>query len=238
MFDIIIGHLNVDRYREKNLRYTIDYYTKHCPFANIIVVEQKTKTDLSMYSNVKHIAVDGFEYYSRSFGFNEGMKYSKKELNLLVDNDCILDPIVIENIEDFLVGEVFLPYNSCIDLDEITTNTFIDTGKITSRGTVRLGHNRCYGGAMFISKRAFDYVGGYEHLVGWGCEDNIFCIKCDRLIGITRIEGEWGMFHLWHPKAYDENYIKSQLYRNNYELMLKIQSMDKNQILEYISRHG
>jgi len=241
MFDVIIGHKSSDPYRDRNLHYVIEYYLDKAPECNVIIVEQHTDTDVSKYGErVKYIKIDtgNDELYSRSAGYNAGMEISDKELVLLVDNDCIVVPPVMNNIKS-LMGKhrALLPYNFCNDLSEKETLQLVDTS-VASKGTIRGGKNVCYGGSMFVYRDAFYEIGGYdEGFMGWGAEDTAFQHKLVTLVGLGRISGEYPMFHMYHPIASSIDWRRSEGYRKNRNLLDNIKAMTKSNLLEYINSY-
>jgi hypothetical protein len=233
-FDIIIGHHNKDIYRERNLKYVLGYYSKRCPDSNIIVVEQNSETDLKEFSSVNHVKINHGKLYNRGLGFNTGMKQVKNEMCLLVDNDCILDPKFLDNLGYYIKkSEFFIPYNIVIDLNEKETQYLISTNKIIG-GASRGGNNLCVGGSLFISKKAYNHIGGYEEFYGWGGEDECLYHKGKELIGISRIAGRFPMFHMYHPSAVNNSWINSRQYKDNVSILRKIEGMNKGELLNYL----
>ena len=72
---IIINHSNTHPSRDRNLRFVLERYHRILPGAEVIVVEQNTKTDLGNFEYInKHLTISSPEGYdfSRGYGFNEG----------------------------------------------------------------------------------------------------------------------------------------------------------------------
>lgn len=228
-----MGHSANDEFRNKNLAYTLGYYYKKCPYANIVLVEQNTNTILKEDPRITHIKLPTNTLYNRGKGFNEGMKHVTKNNVLLIDNDCVIDPTIINSINNHLVNNVFIPYNYCIDLNKMETDHLMKTNRVIG-GKSRGIKNACVGGALFISREAFDKVGGYEEFVGWGAEDECMFHKLNLMYGIARIQGEFPMFHLYHPSSASTTYLNSDFYKKNVELSNKIKSMDKSALIEYL----
>jgi hypothetical protein len=243
-FDIIIGHKSADEYRDRNLRYAISYYLKYCPGARIIIIEQHTDTDLSQFKEYKRVYYRKIdpghpEYYSRSAGFNAGMDLVRKPKVLLVDNDCIVVPSVMNNIESIMgKRRALIPYNYCKDLTRQNTRKLIETD-IALEGTDRGGgKDVCYGGAMFIDTDAYWEIGGYdEGFIGWGAEDTAFQHKAIQLIGLARIDGEYPMFHMWHPTASSVKWRLGEQYKKNVKLLDDIKAMGVEELKIHVSNY-
>jgi hypothetical protein len=243
-FDIVIGHSASDQFRDRNLRYVISYYLRHCPGSRIIIIEQHSDTDLSEFKEFKRVYYRKIdpghpEYYSRSAGFNAGMEIVRKEMVLLVDNDCIVIPPILNNIKS-IMGErrALIPYNYCKDLSQNSTDHLIKT-HVALEGTDRGGgKDVCYGGAMFIYTDSYWEIGGYdEGFIGWGAEDTAFQHKAINILGLGRISGEYPMFHMWHPTASSKEWRLGEQYKKNVQLLNHIKSMDKDQLLEYVKEY-
>lgn len=233
-FDIIIGHSKSDSFRDRNLQYVLTYYSKKCPNSKIIVVEQESVSILPNIPNLLHIKIPMVERYSRGLGFNVGSRYVEKEWMFLVDNDCILEPPVLQNIDKFIGNHgIYIPYNYCTDLSNDDTEHLVKTSKVTG-GIPRGGRNACVGGCMFVKKVVYNYLGGYEDLKGWGCEDEIFQYVANTIIGIGRIEGSYELFHMWHPSSSTKEYISSEGYKKNLKILEKIKKMTYQELISYI----
>ena len=82
MVDIIIPHSNIDKYRERNLFFVVQYYKLLLPNSNIIIVEQNTKTDISEIKQFvdTHILVRcNNDLFCKSLLLNEGYKKHKNK---------------------------------------------------------------------------------------------------------------------------------------------------------------
>ncbi len=234
MFDIVIGHSASDQYRNRNLAYTLGYYYRKCPQSKIIVVEQNTTTTIKTDSRVTHIKLAPKTLYNRGLGFNEGFKHIIGNSVLFVDNDCIIDPKILDNIKNHFTKDALIPYNLCIDLNKQETDHLIVTSKVVG-GMSRGGRNNCVGGALFISSDVFKSIRGYDELIGWGGEDECMFHKLSTLYKINRVQGNFPMFHLYHPSAVSKPYLDSPAYLKNLELVNKMKAMDKDTLLEYLN---
>ena len=244
-YDVIIGHYSSDEYRHRNLIYVINYYLKQTPdTTNIIITEQFTDTPIYQYiesvqsNRIIYKKIDSNQpAYSRSIGFNEGVRLSNKDTWLLVDNDCIVSPIILNNIEQFYMGNALIPYNDCIDLDNEQTLFTIENNNING-GTSRGGENACRGGSLFINRLTFNRVGGYDPgFIGWGGEDDALFCKLYVLSKVyrPRIDRVIPMFHMWHPRSVDMNWINGEIYQNNLALLNYIKKMSASEMTNYVN---
>lgn len=222
--------------RNRNLGFILKWWHHFRPDAKIIVVEQKTETDLTHLPFVEHIKLKHDHGYSRSMGFNEGIKTCDDGIHVLADNDCILHPDVMKNIEKDMEGtDYFIPYHWCHNLSEQETQGLC-SGQLPYghvKGSPR-GHQN-EGGIVMIKDEAYEKVGGFDPgFIGWGCEDSAFRVKCQKLVKMTR--GKGVMHHLNHTVEYAKG--QNPEYKKNNQLWGKIRNMSKEQTEDYIKSIG
>jgi predicted glycosyltransferase involved in capsule biosynthesis len=77
------------------------------------------------------------------------------------------------------------------------------------------------GGCIVVSRKAFDYVKGYDdRFIGWGEEDRAFEMSLATLVHpAIRLAGP--IYHLWHPWKEEEcfgqpNFMDNRLLCNRY----------------------
>jgi len=228
--EIIIPHQNSSSYRERNLRYTLNYYLESEAVSKVILVEQETETDIKLHDKFEHIMVKEDEhYFCRAALINEGAKWVESDIFGVVDNDCLIDKKVLENINKLTDDyDVFYPFHDINFLSEGHTRQLIRTGKIIQHEPdTRMHVNRYNGGAVFIRKKCFEAVKKYnEEIKGWGREDDTFLIKCKRKgFEIGRIPDKNLMIHLYH-KSDSEEYKKDPQYKLNSEILALFKRMN------------
>lgn len=87
-------------------------------------------------------------------------------------------------------------------LEEDESQSVVAGETIEARG---IRHANTFSGAIAVSRWLWDAVGGFdERFIGWGGEDLAFWSACCA-IGrrFERMPGD--MFHLWHPRSWEEN---------------------------------
>ena len=214
-FSVIIGFRNAIDDRLRNLNYTIAYYRKHLPEAELIVVEQDSRTDLGNRVD-KHLYINtGNDFYSRSRGFNEGYNVSTGDYIIMADGDCLLDTSFFEKIHNYYAqfdSYFVIPYsNPVYYLSKEETEGFISTGQDNTgnnqtRKTEAL--KNASGGIGIVSAENFYRVGGFDpRFKGWGVEDDAFNNKCIGL-GLQSKRLDHQMVHLHHADSFQggENY--------------------------------
>ncbi len=199
---------------------------KHLPEAEIIVVEQDSRTILDTPVD-KHLYINtGNDFYSRSRGFNEGYNVSTGDYIIMADGDCLLDLRFFENIHNYYAqfdSFFVIPYaNPVYYLSKEETENFIsqgqdNTGGNESRKTEAL--KNASGGIGIVSAENYYRVGGFDpRFKGWGVEDDAFNNKCIGL-GLSSHRLDHQMVHLHHADTFQggDNYrYNVMLYNTEY----------------------
>jgi predicted glycosyltransferase involved in capsule biosynthesis len=215
MFSIIIPFRNNSKLRERNLFFTLNYYKKYLPSAEIIVVEQNTHTDFTpVYDKIdKYLKIKTKDnLFSKALLFNSGYNLSRTKYIITADADCIIDKNVLENIEDYYEyfnNHFVLPYsNHVYYLSETETEYFInnDESNISQNQNKNTDSIRgASGGIGIMSSVNFYKVGGFdERFKGWGAEDDAFYNKCS-VMGVPPYRIPYDLIHLHHPVFYEED---------------------------------
>lgn len=239
--DIIIGHANTDQTRDRNLKYIIQTYHDHFPKAKIYVVEQNTTTDLTEFQfPITWIGLPTNHSYSRSLGFNEGVRASSGDTLLLTDNDCIPNVKCINEIKSGRAlsdCQFLIPYKWVIDLNESETNDLIKTGK-TAGKNIRTHNGETivnHGGVTVITREGFETIGGFDpQFIGWGGEDFAFYSKAKKLLKIKR--SEHNMYHLNHQREF-KRAMNPEATRNRKEAH-RISDLTTDALKTYINKLG
>jgi predicted glycosyltransferase involved in capsule biosynthesis len=180
------------------------------------------------------------EHFCKSILINGGVNFGKSKVIMVVDNDCILDKKTLQMAESFMMRSgfrVFFPYTDINFLNEGHTRQFIRTGKFTqSRKPSTMHMNRYTGGVIMFTRDVFEKVGGFdEEIKGWGKEDDAFLSKCKRSdVKIERNTFKNTMLHLYHPSVSRSDYIKSDRYRLNSEMLAVIKRMSDEDFLRFL----
>ena len=90
--EIIIPHQNSNSYRERNLKYTLDYYLNSPKVTRVIVVEQETESVIPPHDKLVHMKINrDRNYFCRGANINDGIQYVKSDIIGIIDNDCIIN---------------------------------------------------------------------------------------------------------------------------------------------------
>lgn len=170
--------------------------------------------------------------FNRGAAINEAA-VSAEDWDVLVvyDADNICDPFMLRDAVQHadITGQVTYPYETYIYLDEYSSNRIMFGGNWfaspevhptqTFRTTVRHKH---YSGIQVIPRSAYDAVGGYIELPGWGAEDAIMDILFDTFAaGSHWLHG--AAYHLWHEaKRNDPKDIHNVA---NHDVLFKLKRM-------------
>lgn len=101
-------------------------------------------------------------------------------------------------------------------------------------GKLSIGSERSYGGCVFLNKMAYISAGmENEHLTSWG-PDDVERWKRMLLLGYTIKRVSGNLYHLPHPRTANSGYSNIQERINLTNEYLKICSMEKHQLENYI----
>jgi len=209
--DIIIPFINIDHYRERNLKFILTYYNKYVTNCNIYVIEQDTETDLSDFDFITHYKIQLQTDFNKSYCLNYGVKHSYSKFLMLLDSDIIIEKEVLLNIRKYFNYKyVMYPFNKpIVNLNEAETNIFINAEILldgTKRSVFTFG-----GGVILISRKSYYMVGGFDNelFVGWGGEDTAFFYKCERIVGVKRLNNS--IYHLYHESVNVDDNMRNDI---------------------------
>lgn len=230
----IIGHRNSSEERFTNLVAVVNFFNKHLPGIEIIVVEQDTRpSDLSLLKNTKHVFLFNNQQFNRAWGFNVGIKSAKHNIVAFGDNDIVVPPgALLESMEQCKRIGTASPYNKdkVIDMSPQGTKTFLDSCDIPTNpaGKIRTGCNYA-GGIMLMTKAMFQRLGGWEERMrGWGGEDSFMYIKLCKL-NIPMYEASaYPAIHLYHDRG--KPALKNPHWKKNSTMCLNLKSVPPAQI--------
>jgi len=247
VINVIIPHKNVDHYRERNIRFLIQFYKKYIHNVNIIVVEQDTETDLSGL-NINHIKFKLYKDFSRSICLNMGVKHAIGDNLVLTDSDVIINIEILNNVYKYFKEDIYvIPYNTpVIDLTEKSTINLINdfNNYIESDHNIDVNFNLqnihgvrrsflAVGGIGLINKKTFLKVGGFdEHIIGWGSEDSLFYNNMIKLFKVQRLE--YNLYHMYHDTTLRNT--KSPLLIKNRKYYYDIAKLNHFDFLLYIKQ--
>ena len=195
-FTYIIGYRHSPD-RLNNLRRVLDWING---FANVevILVEQDKHSKISHLSlRCKNIFIKTNKPYNKSWGYNDRLKSSNKNIVIFGEADTILDPNkLIEGIQSLDKYEMVSPHNSIIDLFPNEANLqYEDILKISRPGK---GTSLCNGISIF-RKAAIQKIGGWnESFIGLGGTDEFLSHKVKNFL--TNNELPISAYHFFHNK--------------------------------------
>ena len=90
------------------------------------------------------------------------------------------------------------------------------------------------GGAFFVSKEVYLNAGGEnEHFYGWGAED-LERVRRMEILGLPVFRSGGPLFHLYHPRISNSWYGSQKLEIQSRTEFLKICSLTRDELLQYI----
>ena len=248
---IVIPHYNTSSYRERNLLYTIKHYAESLPEVPIIISEQITpnvsQVNLEQYKdkypNLSYVSIetDNTSVMKSALINKAVFEKCSSQYIAMIDNDCILRDVKVDNLIPSKQCSIFIPYSSINFLGEAHTRQLISKGSFRqSRPSQELHISRYTGGINVFSRDTFDKVGGFDEVfINWGAEDDAFHIKCKRLIGpIERTDIDIELLHIWHPSSKTLEYTQSTSYKENKKRVACIKRMDSEKLKEYCELRG
>jgi hypothetical protein len=239
--DIIIPHSEINGYRARNLKYTLNHYWKNTSDNKIILSEQNTRTTVNDGNRLIHNRFEtDSEFFCKSILINQAVALSNSGKLMLLDNDCILDKDALASIEaDMGDADIFIPFTTINFLNEAHTRQLVRDGKfIQARKPPSMNVNRYTGGVVCFTRKIFDEVGGFDQEIeGWGKEDDAFMTKCKRLNAkIKRSDDDHELLHMFHPKVNNKEYMNSKRYRLNSEMLAVLKRMTDLELAHYIGK--
>jgi hypothetical protein len=249
--------------RERNLKLVIDYYNKTINDPKIVVYQEilnPNETYQPQSDNITLLtSVGDPEFYNRCLAYNKVINIVSTDVICFNDVDVIIDCNQLKQAEEYLVktpgAGIIYPYDGrflCVD-ETLTTNyhNSLQNGSSTlemlrryeptqryvnaSSQHIFVGHNNSNGGVLTARKDTLININGFNPLFkNWGYEDSeIFCrsttlgYKCGRVMTGP----------CWHFDHTDVNSAKKDnqpYYKSNEQLSLLIESMNKEELTEYI----
>lgn len=189
--------------------------------------------------------------FNRGAAINNAVRQADPDWDVIIvhDADNICDPDALEGAVQIAhtTGKVCFPFETYIYLDEFTSNRLIrrDNWFIAPelhphqvfKTTVRHKH---YSGIQVISRKAYEAVGGYIELTGWGAEDAIMNTVFETFSpGVTWLRG--GAYHLWHPAnrndPRDVNNVRNHQIWTKVQAAVKLRN-PKDALRQYLSTVG
>ena len=156
--------------------------------------------------------------FNRGAAINEAARLAGDwDVAVVTDSDNIVDPWLLK----LAVGKILdrdnrygciYPYSTYMYLDEYSTRRILDWSHLPHddvkwsflaperhedgfRRSVRYHHAS---GVQVVTRAAYEAVGGFVELQGWGAEDEVMRVLLEVYGGGVRWQSG-GAYHLWHP---------------------------------------
>lgn len=180
--------------------------------------------------------------FNRGAAINEAAcKAGDWDVAIVSDGDNICDPQTLERAvgrAHETKGCVF-PFDTYLYLDEYTSNRLMSEGNyfvspITQWWGVMRGH---HSGIQVLSRVAFDQVGGFPELEGWGYEDSIMSLMLRAFTsGFEHLQGS--ALHLYHGDGVDPT--RKRYSDINREILADVMALSvvPEQLREYLQTGG
>lgn len=226
--------------RVRNLRACIAYLNKHFE-THIIIMEESPQRTFFDTGKFKYIFNQNpSELMHRTRMLNDMCKISTTPLIVIMDTDILLPPnqlwdaqqLIRSNQFDVVYGyggkfiNFIEPY-----ISRIIANNSLD-GIEEQHG--HMIHPSSLGGCIMFNKSVFIAgKGENERFCSWGWEDNERLHRFGTLgYRITRVNGI--LYHLNHASSTNSANTSHQAYHNNQQEYMKVASMNKEQLRQYI----
>lgn len=245
MYTIIIPYSdNNPSYRQRNLFRVIKNYRKIAPDVDIVVVEQNGNyqlEDLVENHGCKYMNfIFPYDIFHKTRLLNCAIANTDSDYIIMADADCIVGETAIQSIKtEYLKGSILYPFNSVDYYSEAHTRKLIrgESVEKSYKSDRGLPMKRFTGMLNCFSRDTYNKVGEFdESIIGWGSEDDVFLMKCERLISPSyRTELDSPLIHLFHPKSDTEEYKKSTQFNNNKKISALIKRMSIDDLKSYAS---
>ena len=133
-----------------------------------------------------------------------------------------------------------IPYNGDVKvLSEKQSETFVQSGQgyeylAMQEYTLLMRRPSC-GGVFVVDREVYLSCGGdNEHFISWGPEDAERIRRMEILGYPIHWVKEGPLYHLWHPRGKNSGYATEELAFQNRMEFVKVCSMERNELSEYI----
>lgn len=229
--------------RQKNLDVVLDLLSKR-NHTKIIVLEADCSPIYKVkdnYPNVSYRFVkDENPVFYRTKYLNELLKYADTSIVGVWDTDVIVpNEQIDQSIFDIYEGKAAMsfPYGGCFNFCSKEDSIVFRNERSMEylQGKEYYDHVlHSVGGAFLVNKDVYIKAGGEnEHFYGWGMEDLERVKRMEILkLPVTHVKGM--LFHLFHYRNENSRFYSQALEVSSREEYLKICSMSKEQLKQYI----
>lgn len=253
--------------RIRNLATMVKFYRKQIKNPRFIFCEERQRIanapsvlrDVYPLDSDVYCSVYNDDEWNKSAGYNRGIKLAQTEILCFNDVDCIVDPIQLQQAEQFLLSNqdagMIYPYDGrflCTNkelkdafAESVLRSNSLDTlrqhepqtNEINfSNGMVLVGHNNSCGGIVMARRDSMIRINGYNpHFRGWGYEDSEIPSRA-KILGLQNGRVQTGpLWHLFHTTN-ESSKKETQIYHEqNRQICTQVESMNKEQLEQYIT---
>jgi len=257
-----IIHLRKDtEERALNVNIIINYYRQVVPNCKFIIVEDDKVFNfdyLAKYDDINYMQLYNYAHHKKCEGYNLGLKHADTEIVCFLDIDCITSKEniykaidTVKSSKGLCIGYngvcVYFSYKAKKLINTVDGNLYDTLDQLVDKDSLVLNHTtenyhiantRAVGGVLYGYKETFNQIGGFNsNFKGWGYEDNEIILRSNRLeVPVFYINtGKPLLFHLPH-KDLETNEKDHGNYRSNEQEYLRVASLNKQQMLEYIKK--
>jgi hypothetical protein len=193
---ILIPYSQQNEWRERNLRFVVDWYR---PLGMVLTLGCVLNKDGSFNRSAsRNAAAKGADEYHGGW-----------DRALIADADCVAELDVVRRAFEHAseTGKLILPHDDFWRLSPRGTESVIGNpaaalsrrSLLRATGEVRIHTSMMPSGALVLTHETWDKLGGYdERLKHWGYEDSEFLNRATATVGSERLPGR--LVHLWHPR--------------------------------------
>lgn len=180
--------------------------------------------------------------FNRGAAINDAArKAGDWDVAIVSDADNIADPQTLERAVEraYLNGGCVFPFETYVYLDEFSSDRLMNENNwfvapLPPRWAITREHRS---GIQCLSRTAYEQVGGFIELAGWGYEDCVTAWMLNIFTnGIEHLGG--GAYHLWHPRLGDPETSSESVANRKVLADVMALSAVPDQLREYLRSGG
>lgn len=141
---------------------------------------------------------------NRAAGYADWKQPEPWDVAIIIDADVICDPARVRAAvaQAQTTGRMVMPFNVRYDLNEAGSKQVMDGFHGSWRPFIRHTYNQMVSSVNVVTRQLWNDVGGFdEGFIGWGFEDNAFCVACRTFGGGEEIRIQGDLWHFFHRTA-------------------------------------
>lgn len=186
---------------------------------------------------------DESSVYHKTFYINSLLKQATTPVVVIWDADIIFPLSQLEVSVQAIMEQGYalsIPYNGEVKvLSEKQSEAFVQSGQgceylVMQEYALLMGRPSC-GGVFVVDREVYLRCGGdNEHFISWGPEDAERIRRMEILGCPVHWVKDGSLYHLWHPRGKNSGYATEELAFQNRMEFVKVCSMGRNELSEYI----